>query len=99
MLPTKAVDFTEGFYDKVLFVDGVDGQKEKDESTSNFEARKLNALNYVTRMQVYETIERKIETYGLSGRACLMRMICEASGSNLIETNGVFGNIFHIIFR
>lgn len=36
--------------------------------------------------------------YGYNGTACLLRAICETSENPFHEYNGVFGNIFHILF-
>jgi DM4/DM12 family len=98
-LPTKSTDFTQGLYDKILFLDGVPNEEAVTENRdSDFLARELpdsNAL--ISRRHVYDMIERKIETYGLSGRECLLRMICEGAGVNVDETNGVVGSLMHIL--
>lgn len=91
VLPNSATDFTEGFYDKILFVDGV---AEENESTT----RNLKSFNPISRKHVYHMIEGKMEVYGLNGTACLLRIICEVSKSNFYETNGIFGNLFHLLF-
>lgn len=36
--------------------------------------------------------------YGHNGTSCLLRTICETSETPFYEYNGVFGNIFHILF-
>lgn len=99
-LPTQSTDFTQGLYEKVLLVDGVNKAEEVDESDNANEvlARGFaGSSSLISRKHVYEMIEKKIGTYGLDGRACLLRAICEASRSNFIDTNGVIGSIVHII--
>lgn len=103
VLPSRSTDFTEGFYEKVLFVDGV--EEKVDENSENVEndesenlARKAENFNLLSRRNLYQLIEHKMGNYGLNGRACLLRIICEVSLINFYETNGVFGNLFHILF-
>lgn len=36
--------------------------------------------------------------YGYNGTSCLLRTICETAETPFYEYNGVFGNIFHILF-
>lgn len=93
-LPTLSTHFTQGLYDKILFVPGA--EEEVLSSDVTFEARKTE--NFFSRFSVYRMIEGRMEKYGINGRACLLLMICEASGSNFIDRNGVFGNLFHILF-
>lgn len=103
MLPSRSTDFTEGFYEKVLFVDGVEEKvAENSEKIENNEsenlARKAENFSLLSRRNLYQLIEYKMGNYGLNGRACLLRIICEVSKTNFYETNGVFGNLFHILF-
>ncbi|KAJ9585429.1 hypothetical protein L9F63_002776 [Diploptera punctata] len=51
----------------------------------------------VTRRQLYHVIERKFHSYGLEGRECLLRTICDISASPL-HHNGLLGDILHLIF-
>lgn len=104
VLPSKSTDFTEGFYDKILFVDGVEEEEKVDEVEEKFAddesenlARKTENFSLLSRRNLYQLIEYKLGAYGLNGRACLMRLICEVSQSNFYETNGVFGSLFHIL--
>jgi hypothetical protein len=39
-----------------------------------------------------------MEKYGINGEKCLLRLICDVSGSDFIQRNGVLGNLFHILF-
>lgn len=97
VLPSQSTDFTQGFYDKILLVDGVDQNLEPDEIVENeSDARELEG--FVSRRNVYRMIEQKMEAYGLNGTACLTRIICEVADSNLIDTNGIIGHLIHILF-
>lgn len=35
---------------------------------------------------------------GYNGTACLLKTICNTAESDLFENNGIFGNLFHIVF-
>ncbi|XP_055326698.1 uncharacterized protein LOC129580375 [Sitodiplosis mosellana] len=54
--------------------------------------------NVYTRKNFYRIIEQQITSYGYNGTSCLLRTICETSETPFYENNGVFGNIFHILF-
>ncbi|GFG28154.1 hypothetical protein Cfor_08248 [Coptotermes formosanus] len=49
------------------------------------------------RRNAYEIVERRFASYGLKGRQCLLRTICETAESPL-RHNGLVGDILHIIF-
>ncbi|XP_021934796.1 uncharacterized protein LOC110837208 isoform X2 [Zootermopsis nevadensis] len=49
------------------------------------------------RRSAYRIVEKRFKSYGLKGRECLLRTICEAAESPLLH-NGLFGDILHIIF-
>lgn len=93
-LPTLSTDFTQGLYDKILLVPGV--QDEILDQEKNFEARKIE--NFFSRFSIYQMIEERLNENGINGNQCLLQIICEASGSDFIDRNGVFGNLFHIFF-
>lgn len=42
-------------------------------------------------------IEKKLESFGFNGHVCLLRTICEASGNEILEVNGVVGNFVHTL--
>lgn len=80
-------------------MDGVDEKIDADnDEKEEILARKMNDLSYLFRKNVYQMIEKRLEIFGLDGRACLLRMICEVAHSEVIESNGVVGNLFHILF-
>ncbi|PSN41161.1 hypothetical protein C0J52_05210 [Blattella germanica] len=51
------------------------------------------------RRRVYGMIEIMLERFGLSGRSCLLKAICEAAEIplHLSEQNGLLGDLLHII--
>ncbi|XP_069694334.1 uncharacterized protein [Periplaneta americana] len=51
----------------------------------------------INRRRAYQFTEEKFNSYGLDGRECLLRTICETSESS-IRHNGLLGDILHIIF-
>ncbi|XP_066585088.1 uncharacterized protein [Prorops nasuta] len=59
--------------------------------------RKISRKRSIDRTTVYNLLENKFESTGNSGRACLLRAICEASESPL-KHNGLIGDILHVIF-
>lgn len=88
-LPTNSTDFTQGLYDKILFVDGV-------ETVGT--GRIASGLDLFSRRNIYGLIEQRMNFYGINGHACLLRMICEVKDSSFDENNGVLGSLFHILF-
>lgn len=88
-LPTQASQFTQDFYDKIFFINGVD----RNETTA-----RLTAINFFSRKNFYKILEDKIENFGLNGSACLLRLICEMTRGDVLSGNGVIGSIMHILF-
>ncbi|GJQ67478.1 hypothetical protein Trydic_g8312 [Trypoxylus dichotomus] len=61
----------------------------------NDEYRSLKTIN---RKLVYNIFEEKLTTHGYPGHLCLLRAICETALMPIRESNGVLGDIFHVIF-
>ncbi|XP_059062245.1 uncharacterized protein LOC131855050 [Achroia grisella] len=51
----------------------------------------------ITRELAYMVLENRFKEYGMSGKACMLRNICEAAETPL-HHNGLLGHIMHIIF-
>ncbi|XP_045450444.1 uncharacterized protein LOC123659240 [Melitaea cinxia] len=51
----------------------------------------------ITREMAYMTLETKFKEYGMNGKECMLRNICEAAETPLYN-NGFVGHIMHIIF-
>lgn len=92
VLPSNSTLFTQGLYDKILFVDGVESEENENA------ARDMRNFNFITRKRIYQMLEQKLDAHGLNGKACLLSIICEVANNDFYETNGVLGNIFHILF-
>jgi hypothetical protein len=95
-LPTNSTNFTQDFYDKILFLDDAnDGVVDQEEG------RKIHKrdLQIFSRKSLYQIIENKLEMHGYDGHQCLLKLICEASTSDFIKVNGYLGNIIDIILR
>lgn len=74
-----------------------DGKRSiKDNPTTPSVSKKSKRM--FTRKYLYRTIENNLDGAGFNGTACLLKTICETAESDLYENNGVFGNLFHIIF-
>ncbi|XP_037874421.1 uncharacterized protein LOC105841556 [Bombyx mori] len=58
--------------------------------------RNADLMSDFTRRRLYFLIERVLEQHDYSGRACLLRVICENGTSNLLHS-GVLGDILHLI--
>ncbi|GJQ67490.1 hypothetical protein Trydic_g5133 [Trypoxylus dichotomus] len=54
-----------------------------------------NAME-VARRQVYDALEFKLNSHGYTGKACLLRAICEATEYSLQHT-GVLADVLHVI--
>jgi hypothetical protein len=87
-LPRNTTDFTQGIYDKILFLNGV----EQNETSS-----RMDGFNIFSRKQIYRMIEDKMEEFGINGRYCLLRLICDAKAVDFRSINGVIGSIIHIL--
>ncbi|XP_044021394.1 uncharacterized protein LOC122861211 [Aphidius gifuensis] len=64
---------------------------------SNSEKKNRNKRK-IDRTSIYEILENKLDNSGYSGRACLLRSICEISEFNL-DDNGIVGDILNVIFK
>ncbi|XP_037916780.1 uncharacterized protein LOC119655122 [Hermetia illucens] len=51
----------------------------------------------LTRKRLYNIIEKKLNIFGIDGKACLLRTICEMNATPMGENNGVFGDMLQII--
>lgn len=104
MLPSNSTDFTQAFFDRILFLDdandGID-QNIEDAEVNQESLRKLTKrdLGFLSRRNLYQTIEGKLEMHGFNGRECLMKMICEAETSDFVQTNGYLGNLIQILLK
>lgn len=99
-LPSQSTDFTHGLYDKVLLLDGVEEEQGADDvqAGEDIASRNLKNNNFLSRKNVYQMIEEKMDVYGLNGHACLLRVICEVASSNVYDINGILGSIVHLLF-
>lgn len=99
-LPTQSTDFTQGLYDKILLIEGLNEEKSEDQENADeeFEERKMKNVNFFSRKSVYRMIEENMEKRGVNGQECLLRLICEVNGSDFTEINGVLGSLFHVLF-
>ncbi|XP_026740980.1 uncharacterized protein LOC113503458 [Trichoplusia ni] len=51
----------------------------------------------ISRELTYTVLENRFQEYGMKGRECMLRNICEAAETPL-HHNGILGHIMHIIF-
>ncbi|XP_022901217.1 uncharacterized protein [Onthophagus taurus] len=76
-----------------------DEKKEaKDNNVIETTKTKKKMFKGVDRKLIYDAMESKLESHGYKGRPCLLRLICETALHSITETNGVLGNIFHVVF-
>ncbi|XP_035775167.1 uncharacterized protein LOC118457586 [Anopheles albimanus] len=105
--PSKQPD--DGFEDDLL-MDDDDELIEEDESKATDADSKASEAGEGTsgtpetvysaehsRWSVYRAIETLSEGYGLGGRPCMLRTICEAADAQFTHTGGVFAELLHII--
>lgn len=88
-LPTNAAQFTQDLYDKIFFINGADINDET--------SARMKSLDFFSRWKIYKMIEEKMEHFGVDGRACLLRIICETASLDVKSSNGFLGNIIHIL--
>ncbi|XP_077290262.1 uncharacterized protein LOC143914045 [Arctopsyche grandis] len=50
-----------------------------------------------SRWDIYKVLEHMVEKNGFSGRACILRTICEAADTPFTYHNGILGELAHII--
>ncbi|CAO1440459.1 unnamed protein product [Diamesa serratosioi] len=99
VLPSESTQFTQELYDKIVFITGVKDSIVDQEVIAAEAARRQLNPGLFTRNFVYRMIEQKMEAHGLkNGHDCLLRIICEVAKSDLIQKNGIIGNIFHLLF-
>ncbi|XP_034935143.1 uncharacterized protein [Chelonus insularis] len=55
-----------------------------------------NHVRPMSRWEFYRLLESALETLG-SGKACLLRAICEAAQTSFDESNGLLGELLHVI--
>ncbi|CAH1110973.1 unnamed protein product [Psylliodes chrysocephalus] len=56
--------------------------------------RKIEILD---RKYVYDVVESKIKSKGFPGKACILRTICEVAMYSIQHSNGIFGDILHLL--
>ncbi|XP_058055626.1 uncharacterized protein LOC131207035 [Anopheles bellator] len=98
--PTQANDFTEGFGN---FIHGI-----VEELTSptlivpgpsiNVTPREMKKTGpQITRRRLFRIIREHLQNQNFNGKACLQRIICEASLHQFAESNGVIGDLVQIM--
>uniref|UniRef100_A0A182QL58 Uncharacterized protein n=1 Tax=Anopheles farauti TaxID=69004 RepID=A0A182QL58_9DIPT len=51
-----------------------------------------------SRWTTYRAMEKLSESYGLPGRACVLRSVCESAAAPFTHTGGIFAELLHIVF-
>ncbi|KFB42347.1 hypothetical protein ZHAS_00010040 [Anopheles sinensis] len=51
-----------------------------------------------SRWTLYRALEKLSENYGLPGRPCVLRSVCEAAEAQFTHTGGIFAELLHIAF-
>ncbi|XP_058128821.1 uncharacterized protein LOC131284131 [Anopheles ziemanni] len=51
-----------------------------------------------SRWTMYKGLEKLSENYGLPGRPCVLRSVCEAAEAQFTHTGGIFAELLHIAF-
>ncbi|XP_049288507.1 uncharacterized protein LOC125766521 [Anopheles funestus] len=72
-----------------------DAPKKEEQDSANGYPESYNMPN--GRWTVYKAIEGLSSGYGYGGRACMLRSICEAAGTQFTHTGGVFAELLHIM--
>uniref|UniRef100_A0A182K9F7 Uncharacterized protein n=1 Tax=Anopheles christyi TaxID=43041 RepID=A0A182K9F7_9DIPT len=51
-----------------------------------------------SRWTAYKAMEKLSENYGLPGRPCVLRSVCESAAAPFTHTGGIFAELLHIVF-
>ncbi|XP_035900847.1 uncharacterized protein LOC118507017 [Anopheles stephensi] len=51
-----------------------------------------------SRWTTYKAMEKLSESYGLPGRPCVLRSVCESAAAPFTHTGGIFAELLHIVF-
>ncbi|XP_048504848.1 uncharacterized protein LOC105686957 isoform X2 [Athalia rosae] len=51
----------------------------------------------IDRRTIYEILQSKFESFGVNGRECLLRSICDTTRNPIHRNNGVLGDLMRII--
>uniref|UniRef100_A0A182S7Y4 Uncharacterized protein n=1 Tax=Anopheles maculatus TaxID=74869 RepID=A0A182S7Y4_9DIPT len=51
-----------------------------------------------SRWTTYRAMEKLSENYGLPGRPCVLRSVCESAAAPFTHTGGIFAELLHIVF-
>ncbi|XP_049288508.1 uncharacterized protein LOC125766522 [Anopheles funestus] len=51
-----------------------------------------------SRWTTYKAMETLSQNYGLPGRPCVLRSVCESAGAPFTHTGGIFAELLHIVF-
>lgn len=74
------------------------GNDETVEKVHDVEKREADAIPILlSRLKMYNILEEKISLSHKDGKKCLLRAICESAEFPLGESNGVLGDILHVI--
>lgn len=59
---------------------------------------KRGLASVLSRKLIYDFLENKMDAFGLNGRQCLLKTICQVADIALGRNNGVLGDLVHVIF-
>ncbi|KOC67797.1 hypothetical protein WH47_12127, partial [Habropoda laboriosa] len=93
VLPSNASYLTDSYvrYDRSIRPD-VEAERTADESPSDHQG----GPRVITRWEIYEILESVLNG-SRSGKACLLRAICEASASPFTNRRGLSSQLFHLL--
>jgi DM4/DM12 family len=57
-----------------------------------------NSSALMNRWALYSSLEGVLERFGLQGRPCLLRSVCEAA-ANRLDHDGLLGALLHLVLR
>ncbi|XP_044018851.1 uncharacterized protein LOC122859367 isoform X2 [Aphidius gifuensis] len=73
--------------------------KDEKETMDNSRVYRSIENNFMSRKKLYSILESKLESFGLPGKSCILRFICETSEwSTMHYHNGLIGDLFRLIF-
>ncbi|XP_045482072.1 uncharacterized protein LOC123686127 isoform X1 [Harmonia axyridis] len=67
------------------------------ENQTSFSYPPILGERSITRSSVYQFLSNKLSRYGFPGYECLLRLICDTATHPINLTNGVLGDLLHVI--
>lgn len=98
-MPTAATDISPGVFQRLQLAGVTDPSLEPEEPVADArrDRRSVAEAGLLTRAKFYRYLIRKMNGHQWNGKACLLRLICEAAANPTDEHNGVLGSLLQVV--